>query len=64
MPPLTKVKIMTETIKKNLQALDKSIRDNTPVVRAKLEESGIAPDSSVVFSTAKYFATIERLAKE
>jgi hypothetical protein len=55
---------MTEAIKKNLEALDKSIRDNTPVVRAKLAESGIAPDSSVVFSTAKYFATIERLAKE
>lgn len=55
---------MTEMIKKNLEALDKSIRDNTPVVRGKLVESGVTPDSSVVFSTAKYFATIERLAKE
>ncbi len=55
---------MTATVKQNLEALDRSIRANTPTVQEQLSKSGATPDSAVVFSVSKYYATIEKLAKE
>jgi hypothetical protein len=55
---------MSEATKKNLAALDKSIKDNTPLVRAQFKNAGIPSDGAIVFSAAKYFAALEKLAKQ
>lgn len=53
---------MTTTIKQNLQALSQAVKANMPIVRKKLSKVGAS--RAVVFSAAKYYATIEKLAKE
>jgi hypothetical protein len=55
---------MTASVKQDLEALDQSIKTNTPKVQEQLSKSGVTPDPAVVFSAAKYYATIEKLAKE
>ncbi len=55
---------MTATVKQNLEALNQSIKANTPIVKQQLSKSGATPDPAIVFSVAKYYATIEKLAKE
>lgn len=54
---------MTATIKQNLDAIRQSVKENKLIVKQKLAKFGTA-DAAVVFSAAKYFATIEKLAKE
>ena len=47
-----------------LRTLRLSIRQNTQRVEKKLTQSGVKPDPAVVYSTAKYYQTLKRLAKE
>ncbi len=51
-------------IRKRLRALRDNIRTNTPRIEKKLSRSGTTPDPALVFSTAKYYKTLQRLAKE
>jgi len=55
---------MTAATKENIRAVEASIKANTATVERKLAESGVKPDIAVVFSAAKNYATIEKLAKE
>lgn len=55
---------MTASVKQNLEALDRSITTNAPKVEQELAKSGVTPDPAVVFSAAKYYAAIEKLARE
>jgi hypothetical protein len=55
---------VTATTKENLEALNQNIKVNTRLVQEQLSKSGATPDPAVVFSVAKYHATIEKLAKE
>ena len=50
--------------RKALKALRVSIRDNSPRVEKKLARSGLKPDLAVVYSAAKYYETLKKLAKE
>lgn len=51
-------------IRKRLRTLRDNIRTNTPRIEKKLSKSGTTPDPALVFSTAKYYKTLQRLAKE
>jgi hypothetical protein len=55
---------MTPTVKQNLQALNENIRANSPKVEQQISKSGTTPDPAIVYSVAKYYSTIEKLAKE
>ena len=55
---------MTEQIRKNLEGLKENIKQNASRVARKLSQSGAGPDPAVVFSTAKYYQAIKKLAKE
>jgi hypothetical protein len=55
---------MTAILKRNLEALNKNIEQNTPIVEQKYAQSGVTPDRALVFSTAKYLKTIRKLASE
>lgn len=55
---------MTTTTKQDVLVLERNIKANTPVVKQQLSRSGTPPDPAVVYSAAKYYATIEKLAKE
>lgn len=55
---------MSKQALKALQDLKLSIKRNTPIVERKLKQSGREPDPAVVYSTAKYYKTLNRLAKE
>ncbi len=47
-----------------LRKLRQNIRKNAPLVRSKLSKSGIRPDTAIVYSMAKYYPALKRLAKE
>jgi hypothetical protein len=55
---------MTAKVRKTLEVLKANIRRNSPIVRKKLAKSGATPNPAVVFSAAKYFKTLKKLAKE
>jgi hypothetical protein len=40
------------------------MKENTPRAQRKLAQSGTTPDPAVVFSAAKYYETLKRLAKQ
>lgn len=50
--------------RKALRTLRLSIRQNTQRVENKLTQSGVKSDPAVVYSAAKYYQTLKRLAKE
>jgi len=55
---------MTAILKRDLRKLDQNIKNNTSVVQNQFAAAGVTPDPAVVFSTAKYFTTIKKLAQE
>ena len=55
---------MTAMVKQNLEALNKSINVNTFAVKQQLSRAGVPADSAIVFSVAKYYTAVEKLAKE
>ena len=56
---------MSTQLKKNLEELDRSIRQNAPKVRMKVSLSkGKTPDCAVAVSAAKYFDALRRLSQE
>lgn len=55
---------MTAQLRETLQALRTNIRNNAPRIKKRLSKSGTKPDPAVVFSTAKYYKALNKLAKE
>lgn len=52
---------MTTTVKQNLDALEQSVKANRRALKKRLPKNA---SPAVVFSAAKYYAVIEKLAKE
>lgn len=55
---------MTAQTREAVRTLKASIKDNAPRVEKKITKSGAKPDRAVVYSTAKYYKTLKKLAKE
>lgn len=45
-----------------LKSLSKSIELHTPQIEATLKKAGVNPDPALVYSAAKYFEALNRLA--
>ena len=54
---------MSTRARRALGQLSKSIRENSPRINKKLCEAGIKPDPALVFSAAKYYRALNKLAK-
>jgi hypothetical protein len=46
-----------------LKVLAANVRKNTPRIEKKLRKAGIKPDPALVFTAAKYYEALDRLAK-
>ena len=46
-----------------LRALAANMRKYTPRIEKKLRKAGIKPDPALVYTAAKYYDTLDRLAK-
>ena len=44
--------------------LEKSLKENEPLVRAQYKSAGRVPDEAVVFTVAMYYETLKTLATE
>jgi hypothetical protein len=55
---------MTSEQKKTLRKIFAGIRRHTPIVRKRLARGGKVPDRALVYSIAKYYEALEKLAKE
>ena len=58
------VEVVSAQARRALEELSRSIRENSPRINKKLCEAGIRPDPALVFSAAKYYAALNKLAKE
>ena len=47
-----------------LNTLSKSIQENTAQIEAKLRRAGVTPDPALVYTAAKYFEALNKLATE
>jgi hypothetical protein len=47
-----------------LNSLAKSIRENTAQIEEKLRQAGVTPDPALVYTAAKYFEALNKLAAE
>jgi hypothetical protein len=57
--------IMSPEARRALIELARNIKENTPRVRAKLRKAGVKkPNPALVYTAAKYYDCLERLAKE
>jgi hypothetical protein len=55
---------MSLNVRQALNSLSKSIRENTPQIEEKLRQAGVTPDPALVYTAAKYFEALNKLAKE
>jgi hypothetical protein len=46
-----------------LRILARNMRKNAPRIEKKLRKAGIKPDPALVYTAAKYFDALDRLAK-
>lgn len=46
-----------------LRILARNIRKNSPRIERKLRKAGIKPDPALVYTAAKYYDALDRLAK-
>jgi hypothetical protein len=54
---------MSRRARRTLRRLSKSIRENVPQINKRLAKVGVNPDPALVFSAAKYYRALNRLAK-
>ncbi|HXW18372.1 MAG TPA: hypothetical protein VEJ39_08705 [Candidatus Acidoferrales bacterium] len=47
-----------------LKSLSENIQRNTPQIEEAFRKAGISPDPALVYSAAKYFEALNRLATE
>ena len=55
---------MSPKARRALDALSKNIQRNTPQIEEKFREAGVNPDPALVYTAAKYFEALDKLAKE
>jgi hypothetical protein len=55
---------MNQQIRRALHELSDSIDRNLPHVEAKLRKAGVTPDPALVYTAAKYFEALNKLATE
>jgi hypothetical protein len=55
--------IMSKEQIRALRILARNMRKNTPSIEKKLREAGIKPDPALVYTAAKYYDALDRLAK-
>jgi hypothetical protein len=55
---------MTKQVEEAVKELKESVRANTPRVEKRLAEVGCPADPAIVYSVAKYYNTLEKLADE
>lgn len=55
---------MTMKVRRALQALSESVEQNTAYIEETLRKAGVKPDAALVYSTAKYFEALNKLASE
>jgi len=55
---------MSNQIKRALVKLSESMSENLPRVKQKLSEAGASSDNALVYSVAKYYAALNKLAEE
>lgn len=53
---------MTKQALRALNSLSESIQRNTPQIEETLRKAGINPDPTLVYSAAKYFEALSKLA--
>ena len=47
-----------------LNSLSKSIQQNSAQIEEKLRQAGVTPDPALVYTAAKYFEALNKLAAE
>lgn len=57
-------KAVSKQQREALKSLRINIKRNAPLVAKKLSRSGAKADPALVYSAAKYYLTLKRLAKE
>ncbi len=55
--------IMSKKQLRALRALAANVRKYTPRIEKKLRKAGIKPDPALVYTAAKYYDALDRLAK-
>lgn len=55
---------MTVAIKRAIRKAQEDLQKRTPVVERKFEAAGVPAEPALVFSTARYFDTLKKLAKK
>lgn len=55
---------MSIKARKALRTLSESIRRNTAEIEETLKKAGVNPDPALVYTTAKYFEALNKLASE
>lgn len=53
---------MTTQTRRALDSLSESIQRNTPQIEEMLRKAGVNPDAALVYSAAKYFEALNKLA--
>ncbi len=55
---------MSNQIKRALAKLSESMSKNLPHVRQQLSQAGASSDNALVYSVAKYYPALDKLAEE
>ena len=55
---------MSHKVRHALNTLSENIQQNTPQIEEKLRLAGVDPDPALVYTAAKYFEALNRLASE
>lgn len=55
---------MTVQVKKAVVSLNRNIKRNTPRVIKKLSKAGVKADGNIIFSVAKYYDALGKLARK
>lgn len=55
---------MSNQIQRALAKLSESMNENLPRVKEKLSAAGVSSNNALVYSVAKYYAALNKLAEE
>ena len=53
-----------KAVRETLASLKKSLRENTPKIERMIKKAGKQADPALVYSAAKYYKTLKKLAKD
>ena len=55
---------MSEAVMERVRELIRNVERNTPIVEERIAQAGLSAEPLLVFSMAKYWDTLEKLASE